>query len=41
MIWLGGAVSPQVIDDLWGVDNPEELDTRMVSRLSQGDISPS
>ncbi|KAI9633449.1 uncharacterized protein MKK02DRAFT_38103 [Dioszegia hungarica] len=29
MIWLGGAVSPQVIDDLWGVDNPEELDTRM------------
>jgi protein transport protein SEC24 len=30
MIWLGGAVSPQIIDDLWGVENVEELDIRMV-----------
>lgn len=31
MIWLGGAVSPQILDDLWGVDSLEELDVRMVS----------
>jgi protein transport protein SEC24 len=31
MIWLGGAVSPQIVDDLWGTDNVEELDVRMVS----------
>lgn len=30
MIWLGGAVSPQIVDDLWGVENLEELDVRMV-----------
>ena len=31
MIWLGGAVSPQIIDDLYGVESVEELDIRMVS----------
>jgi protein transport protein SEC24 len=29
MIWFGGAVSPQILDDLYGVDVPEELDVRM------------
>ncbi|WVQ86219.1 hypothetical protein IAT38_008387 [Cryptococcus sp. DSM 104549] len=29
MIWLGHAVSPQVVDDLYGVENLEELDVRM------------
>ena len=30
MIWLGGGVSPQIIDDLYGVESLEELDTRIV-----------
>jgi len=30
MIWLGAAVSPQILDDLYGVENLEDLDTRMV-----------
>ncbi|TXT05981.1 hypothetical protein VHUM_03742 [Vanrija humicola] len=29
MIWLGAAVNPQVIDDLYGVENLDELDTRI------------
>lgn len=31
MLWLGAAVSPQILDDLWGVDALEDIDTRMVS----------
>lgn len=31
MIWFGGAVSPQIVDDLYGVESIEELDIRMVS----------
>ena len=31
MIWLGGAVSPQIVDDLYGVESVEELDIRMAS----------
>jgi protein transport protein SEC24 len=30
MLWLGAAVSPQILDDLWGVDALEDIDTRMV-----------
>ena len=29
MLWFGGAVSPQILDDLYGVESPEELDVRM------------
>nr|XP_019007763.1 protein transporter SEC24 [Kwoniella pini CBS 10737]OCF46544.1 protein transporter SEC24 [Kwoniella pini CBS 10737] len=31
MIWFGSAVSPQIIDDLYGVDNLQDLDVRMTS----------
>lgn len=31
IVWLGGAVSPQIVDDLYGTDNVQELDVRMVS----------
>jgi protein transport protein SEC24 len=31
MLWLGAAVSPQILDDLWGVDSLEDVDLRMVS----------
>lgn len=31
MIWFGGGVSPQIIDDLYGVESADELDVRMVS----------
>jgi protein transport protein SEC24 len=30
MIWLGNAVSPQIIDDLYGMESADELDVRMV-----------
>lgn len=30
MIWLGHAVSPQIINDLYAVENLEELDIRIV-----------
>ncbi|WRT70883.1 uncharacterized protein IL334_007882 [Kwoniella shivajii] len=29
MIWFGAAVNPQIIDDLYGVDNLQDLDVRM------------
>lgn len=32
MLWLGQAVSPQIINDLYGVDNLEDLDVR-ITRL--------
>lgn len=32
MLWFGGAVSPQILDDLYGVQSLEELDTR-ITRL--------
>ena len=32
MIWFGGAVSPQIIDDLYGVDSLQDLDIR-ITRL--------
>jgi len=35
MIWFGGAVSPQIVDDLYGVESIEELDIRMVGRLPE------
>lgn len=31
ILWLGNAVSPQILRDLYGVDTLEELNTRMVS----------
>ena len=45
MIWFGGAVSPQIIDDLYGVETVEELDIRMVSYVTmvippEADITP-
>jgi protein transport protein SEC24 len=33
MLWSGGAVSPQILDDLYGVDSIEDLDVRMVSNV--------
>ena len=30
MIWFGGGVSPQIVDDLYGVESVDELDIRMV-----------
>lgn len=36
LVWLGSAVSPQVLDDLYGVENLDELDVRMVCR----DVAP-
>jgi protein transport protein SEC24 len=33
MLWFGGAVSPQILDDLYGVDSIEDLDVRMVSHV--------
>ena len=30
MIWFGGGVNPQVVDDLYGVETVDELDVRMV-----------
>lgn len=30
IIWFGGGVSPQIVDDLYGTDNVQELDVRMV-----------
>ena len=30
MLWLGSGVSPQIVDDLYGTDNLQELDVRMV-----------
>ena len=29
-LWLGASVSPQILQDLYGVENLDELDTRMV-----------
>ncbi|KAK8850698.1 hypothetical protein IAR55_004618 [Kwoniella newhampshirensis] len=29
MIWFGAAVSPQIVDDLYGVENLQDLDVRM------------
>lgn len=35
ILWLGQAVSPQILHDLYGVENLDELDTRLVrTRLS-------
>ncbi|GAA5991303.1 hypothetical protein JCM11641_002817 [Rhodosporidiobolus odoratus] len=31
ILWLGQAVSPQILQDLYGVENLDELDTRMSS----------
>lgn len=31
IIWLGQAVSPQILNDLYGVENLDELDVRMTS----------
>lgn len=33
IIWLGQAVSPQILHDLYGADSLDELSTRMVGRL--------
>ena len=29
-LWLGAAVSPQILNDLYGVENLDEIDTRIV-----------
>ncbi|WVF67842.1 hypothetical protein IAT40_002603 [Kwoniella sp. CBS 6097] len=29
MVWFGGAVNPQIVDDLFGVDNLQDIDVRM------------
>jgi protein transport protein SEC24 len=31
MLWIGHAVSPQIINDLYAVENVDELDIRIVS----------
>lgn len=31
VLWLGNAVSPQILRDLYDVESTEELNTRMVS----------
>ena len=33
-LWLGASVSPQILQDLYGVENLDELDTRMVRPCS-------
>jgi protein transport protein SEC24 len=35
MLWLGNATSPQIIDDLYGVETLEEIDIRMVSHCER------
>lgn len=30
ILWLGQAVSPQLLQDLYGIENLDELDTRLV-----------
>jgi hypothetical protein len=40
MIWFGGSVSPQIIDDLYGVENIDELDVRMVNDIKTPDLDP-
>ena len=32
-LWLGAAVSPQILNDLYGVENLDEIDTRIVRIL--------
>lgn len=32
LLWFGGAVSPQILDDLYGVDSLDQIDTR-ITRL--------
>lgn len=32
-LWLGSALSPQILNDLYGVENLNEIDTRIVSML--------
>lgn len=34
MLWLGHALSPQIINDLYAVENLDDLDIRIVSILS-------
>lgn len=34
IVWLGSAVSPRVLSDLYGVENLDEVDTRIVSYSS-------
>lgn len=29
MLWFGGAVSPQIVDDLYGIESLDQLDIRM------------
>lgn len=31
ILWIGQAVSPQILQDLYAVENLDQLDTRMVS----------
>jgi hypothetical protein len=41
MIWFGSSVSPQIIDDLYGVENIDELDIRMVCSLQDPHARPA
>lgn len=34
MLWLGAALSPQILDDLFGVDALEDVDIRLVRPCS-------
>jgi protein transport protein SEC24 len=34
MLWLGHALSPQIINDLYAVENLDDLDIRIVGILS-------
>lgn len=31
ILWLGGSVSPALLQDLYGIDDLKDIDTRMVS----------
>lgn len=39
-LWLGAAVSPQILNDLYGVENLDEIDTRIVRLCSPNDGNP-
>lgn len=34
ILWIGSAISPQILQDLYAVENLDQLDTRMVGLSS-------